>query len=313
MSSLLKSHVQTTPYDELGTLVENRRIIDLNNCQLNLFETHQSATKVELQFDDLVLTSMLRGKKVMHLPQKDSFDYIPGESVIVQPSEKMVIDFPDAKKEDPTQCLALAISKEKINQTLDYLNERFPREPELNVWGVNNNFFHLHNNPSLTSAIDRMIQISIYEKSTTKDMFADLTLQELLLRLMQTQARTLIEKQSKTIASYNRFAFVSEYIQMHINEKIDVERLADKACMSTPHFYRKFKEYFGVTPIEYIQQVKINKAKELLVDFNATVNSVSYALGYQNMNHFIRIFKQFEGETPKKYQMRQLKNRLNFK
>jgi AraC-like DNA-binding protein len=248
-----------------------------------------------------------------NFPKKESFDYIPGESVIVQPSEKMIIDFPEAKKEDPTQCLALAISKEKINQTLDYLNERFPREQELNGWGVNNNFFHLHNNPSLTSVIDRMVQISIYEKSTTKDMFADLTLQELLLRLMQTQARSFIEKQSKTLASYNRFAFVSEYIQMHINEKIDVERLADKACMSTPHFYRKFKEYFGLTPIEYIQQVKINKAKELLVDFNATVNSVSYALGYQNMNHFIRIFKQLEGVTPKKYQLHQIKSNLNFK
>ena len=53
MSSLLKTHIQTTPYDKLGTLVENRRIIDLNNCQLNLFETHQTATKVELQFDAL--------------------------------------------------------------------------------------------------------------------------------------------------------------------------------------------------------------------------------------------------------------------
>lgn len=93
----------------LFTLVENRSVYTMDACELNVFETHQRAKEVNLQFGDWVLTSMLRGKKVMHLAGRPGFDYLPGESVIVPPHELMKIDFPEAGKETPTQCLALAI------------------------------------------------------------------------------------------------------------------------------------------------------------------------------------------------------------
>ena len=315
MKSSLKTHIEPTSIDRLSTLVENRQTFDMKSCQLNLFETHQKAVQVELLFDDLVLTSMIKGKKVMHLPNKGPFDYLPGESVVIQPSEKMVIDFPEAQESNPTQCLALAISKQKIQQTVDLLNERLPRESDLQPWKVSNRYFHLNNNPALSNAIDRIVQIGIYEHTNTKDMFADITVQEVLLRLMQTQARTLIEKQSKQLASSHRFAFVDQYIKNHIHDKIDIDQLADKACMSRPNFFRRFKEYFGVTPVEYIQQEKIKTAKEYLSRPETTVSEVALLLGYQNMNHFIRMFKHFEGLTPKQFQIqnRQIWLRMNWR
>ena len=86
----------------LKTLVENRTTYSHNQFELNVFETHLMAHQVELEFNDFVLTSMFRGKKVMHL-DKGSFDYLPGESVVIAPGEKMVIDFPEACPDNPTQ------------------------------------------------------------------------------------------------------------------------------------------------------------------------------------------------------------------
>ena len=102
------------PKDErsLFTLVENRTAYSFDMCELNLFETHQSAENVNLVFNHFVLTSMLSGKKVMKLPKRQAFDYLPGESVILPPGELMNIDFPDAKRQSPTQCIALTISDE---------------------------------------------------------------------------------------------------------------------------------------------------------------------------------------------------------
>lgn len=303
MNAQLLTSIPTTPESRLKNLVENRTSIDLSHCQLNVFETHIAAEKVDLVFDDFVITSMLKGKKVMHLPGKSSFDYYPGESVVVQPGEKMTIDFPNATAMDPTQCIALAISKDEIQSTLNFLNERFPREKETIDWKLDQNYFHLSNNVDLADILNRMMKIGVYDQSKEKDLLTDLTLRELLIRLMQTQARSIFDSQFYQLSTNNRFAHVIRYIKENITEKIDIDSLCEKACMSRPNFFRKFKETFGITPAEFVFEEKMKLAKQKLSSSEFTVSEICYMLGFQNLNHFIRAFKLKQGITPKQFQM----------
>ncbi len=286
----------------LMTLVENRSAYTLENCELNVFETHQAARQVNLVFSDLVLTSMLRGKKVMHLFGKQGFDYLPGESVIVPPQEVMKIDFPEADRDNPTQCIALAISQEQIQTTVGLLNERFPKVERNAQWKIDREAFHLVNNKELADIINRFIRISINDKTAEKDLIAGLALRELLIRLMQTQARQLFESNYKSMASSNRFAHIIQYIKENIREKVDVENLSDKACMSRASFFRKFKEEFGYTPADYILRERIRLAKEYLCNPVNSVTQTCYMAGFQNLNYFIRAFKKEVGTTPKVFQ-----------
>ena len=105
----------------LETLVENRTVYTLRHSELNIFETYKQAEKVELQFNEPILASMLRGKKIMHLRDKPGFGFYPGESIILPSNELMHIDFPEATEQNPTQCLALRMSKEKIFRLLRWL------------------------------------------------------------------------------------------------------------------------------------------------------------------------------------------------
>tara|TARA_R110002020_G_scaffold275057_1_gene490306 strand:- start:18 stop:941 length:924 start_codon:yes stop_codon:yes gene_type:complete len=287
---------------DLKTLVENRTTYTLDNCELNIFETHQQADDVNLVFGDLVLTTMLKGKKVMHLFDRPGFDYLPGESVIVPPNELMKIDFPEAQLDNPTQCIALSISKEMIEATFNLLNEKFPNKMIEKDWGLDLSHFHLINTQDLSEIINRFIRIGVKDGSKEKDLIASLALKELLIRLSQTQARDMMEKTYKELASGNRMAHVIEYIKKNIREIISLDDLASQACMSKAHFIRTFKQDLGLTPMEFVLHKRLELAKQYLKSGGFQVQEVCYMSGFRNITYFIRAFKQEFGLTPKVFQ-----------
>ena len=293
--------VNLSASETLQTLVENRTSYTLERCELNVFETYTESYKVPLTFNDFVITSMLRGKKVMHLFDKKGFDYFPGQTVIVPPAVTMEIDFPEASDLNPTQCIALAIDQEQIQKTISYLNEFFPKEGSNEKWLLNYDEYHFYNNEEIAYLINKVIRICS-ERTKEKDVLADLTLKELLVRIMQTQNLKTISDEGYNL-NQNPLAFVLNYIKSNLNEKISINSLSDKACMSKATFYRLFKRELGISPNDFILAEKINKAKTLLTQPGAKVASISYELGFNDANYFIRAFKKIVGITPGTYQM----------
>lgn len=285
----------------LKTLVENRTVYTLNHCELNIFETYESSQLVPLKFNDFVVTSMLRGKKVMHLFDDPGFDYLPGETVVIPSNVEMKIDFPEASRENPTQCLALAIDKTKITDTLNFLNERYPKEGSDTYWQLNYQNYFFYNNVDLATTINKLIKECI-STSITKDALADLTLQELLIRIIQTQTAKSVSE-GISIQSNNPIFEVTEFIKLNLKENLNLKNLSEKACMSTTSFYRFFKRELGMSPIEYVLHEKIKHAKKLLRNPGIQINEVCYLSGFEDANYFIRLFKKHEGITPKQYQL----------
>jgi AraC-like DNA-binding protein len=244
---------------------------------------------------------MLRGKKIMHLFDEPQFEYLPGETVIVPSNVEMKIDFPEATKENPTQCIALAIDNKIITDTLDFLNEKYPKEGKSNLWKLDHENYFFYNNVELAGTINKLIKECMGD-SITKDAIADLTLQELIIRIIQTQTAKRFEDE-KFIDSSSPISPSIDFIKKNIRESISLKDLSDKACMSTTSFYRYFKRELGMSPIEYILNEKIKHAKKLLSNPNIHVNEVSYASGFEDCNYFIRLFKKYEGVTPKQYQL----------
>ncbi|WP_235324558.1 AraC family transcriptional regulator [Pedobacter lusitanus] len=285
----------------LQTLIENRTAYTLERCELNIFETYSESYKVPLTFNDFVITSMLRGKKVMHLFDEIGFDYLPGETVIIPPSQTMQIDFPEASGQTPAQCIALAIDNDQIKQTIRYLNEYFPKAATGQQWSLNFDEYHFYNNEEIAFLINKIIRICA-EGSKEKDVLADLTLKELLVRIMQTQNLKIIDK---TGADMNRnpLAYVIGYIKANLSEKISINSLSSKACMSKATFYRLFKRELGISPNDFILTEKIKRAKQMLARPGSKISAISYDLGFSDANYFIRVFKKLEGITPGSYQM----------
>jgi AraC family transcriptional regulator len=289
---------------KLEEMVENRTAYSLAMAELNIYETHTQATNVELSFDAPVLASMVQGKKIMHLHGTPAFDFYPGESVIVPGHSVMHIDFPEATEQNPTQCLALALSEEKLHQLTDRLNDQVPLIDSPTGWQFTPDNLYFTNDEAINQLLNRLIFVCA-EGNSARDYFAELILQELTIRLMQTRARRIMLANPAVFANQNRLAYAVQYLREHLHENISVATLAEKACMSEPHFYRCFRQQFGFSPVEYINRERIQKATHLLINTERTLTEIAFDCGFNHVNYFLKIFRRQIGVTPTEFRERQ--------
>jgi AraC family transcriptional regulator len=94
---------------------------------------------------------------------------------------------------------------------------------------------------------------------------------------------------------------VTQHIEDHVGEQISLGALAELARLSQAHFCRAFKQSFGVPPHEYHVQRRIEKAKALLAERNASVTDVGFALGYSHTSSFSVAFRKITGRSPREF------------
>lgn len=91
---------------------------------------------------------------------------------------------------------------------------------------------------------------------------------------------------------------VLDYIEHHFKEQITVSQLAKLCYFSNYHFMRFFKKHMNMTCIEYINNVRLEKAVEMFEHGNTSIMDVSMSVGYNNLSYFHRAFKKKYGITP---------------
>ncbi len=94
---------------------------------------------------------------------------------------------------------------------------------------------------------------------------------------------------------------VMEFINLHIEEQIYIEELANLSGLSVTHLKKKFRQQIGISPREYINLRKVEQAKEMLKNASGSVTEIAYTLQFGSSNYFASVFKQFAGCSPSEY------------
>ena len=94
---------------------------------------------------------------------------------------------------------------------------------------------------------------------------------------------------------------VEAYVEDHLAEAIRLQDLADAAGLSPFHFNRAFKRSLGLTPVGYVQDRRIARAKTLLKAPRTQVIEVAAAVGYQDPTHFAALFRRHTGMSPSRF------------
>lgn len=92
-----------------------------------------------------------------------------------------------------------------------------------------------------------------------------------------------------------------EYIDDNIQENITLDKISFVCNLSQCYFSKLFKKETGLNFVAYLNEKKVIKAKQLLVNTDKPINNIAIDLGFEDCGYFIRIFKKIEGMTPKKY------------
>jgi transcriptional regulator GlxA family with amidase domain len=71
--------------------------------------------------------------------------------------------------------------------------------------------------------------------------------------------------------------------------------------MSPAHFARTFKTSFGIAPYRFVMRERIDGARDMLKSTKMSSSQVAMALGFASQSHFVKVFRQFTGVTPKQY------------
>ncbi len=105
---------------------------------------------------------------------------------------------------------------------------------------------------------------------------------------------------------------ITEYIDQHFTEKLTLDSLASICHGSPYHMHRTFKKIKGITPVEYIQQVRVHAAKKYLIQTNKTIGDIAIRVGMTNAPYFITLFKKKTGLTPAQFrQMSKTEEKYN--
>lgn len=87
-------------------------------------------------------------------------------------------------------------------------------------------------------------------------------------------------------------------MRQNIEMEFNMEELARQHHVGYSYFRKMFKKYTGVSPAQYHLQLRIIRAKELLVSTDKTITEIAYQLGFQNIYHFSMLFKKKTGQSP---------------
>lgn len=100
---------------------------------------------------------------------------------------------------------------------------------------------------------------------------------------------------------------VMKVMEKHISEpEFNVEQLSVEVGISRAHLHRKMKDATGITPSDFIRNIRLKRASQLLRKPDIEITQIAYMVGYNSQPHFSTVFKKFTGYTPSEYRSRYL-------
>ncbi len=237
------------------------------------------------------LCTILQGTKQVHINHSEQFLYRKEQCVLLPPHSTVFMSMSEY-----TQALVYEFSDSIVQEVsarvCDNLEFDAPNDLDYRHFRVERLQDRIH-------SLHARVQDILHSGDQNVDFLLDLTCQEMVYELLKRQG-------CHEILSHHRNHPINQAIRImkaSQGRAISVSELAEETSMSLSNFSQKFKMVTNQTPKEYLTKLRLQQSKLYLNELSVTDTALE--LGYENISHFIRLFKKEFGITPKQFKLMQ--------
>lgn len=189
--------------------------------------------------------------------------------------------------------------------TEELVRELFPGDPlaqgeALRALNSRADLFPVEDQPEFASTVRKILREARQKKPYQRETMQRLT-QICLLELLRIQREHIDDRPHlplPDLASLNQILPALRHIDEHYAAPIRASELASRCGLSEPHFRRVFEDHINMTPMDYLNLIRIQKACKLLRKTDASMEIIAVDCGFPSVSTFTRNFRKFLGTTP---------------
>lgn len=273
--------------DELSKISTN--VINSNYLNLCLYETRKNDEFYEVLFNDYALVFINDGYKIIHTKEND-FTINKNEILFFTKGSYLIKDCVENNYYNSIIiCFKESILIELIYKYKALLNSNF---------ASNEHIFKLNSNKLLSSIFTSFLPCFSYK---TNEDILKLKFEELFLALLYSKNNQSFLSFLKTIITNFKLSLyqIFSYCEQDFQSVNDMAKISN---MSLTTFSKNFKQSFGISPKEWLDNKKFEKAKFLLEFSNKNITEICLEVGFNSPAWFISRYKKRYNKTPKQFQ-----------
>ncbi|WP_299465648.1 helix-turn-helix domain-containing protein [uncultured Microscilla sp.] len=268
----------------------NQRIRSQVGIELILYKSKQETEKASVQVNSNLLVLLLQGSKEVYAPQ---------QRIVLQAGEGFFI-----RQGNYLMSEKFAQAPQHYSSLMVFFNDDIAQQLSAPLLG--------HSSPTASTSLSvfRLAtsdHTQAFSHSLTNyfgtdlppnfDAMLKIKLQELFWILSQGAKGTTFKTFLKSLQN-DQATSLTQLMEQHYREPMPLEQLAFLGGYSLSTFKRKFKDVFQQSPARWIQNRRLQEARFLLTNTQKNITEIGYEVGFENISHFIQIFKTHFGTTP---------------
>jgi AraC-like DNA-binding protein len=298
MSALRAPSRERRELNEVRSLVASRAPAEgyTSHHSVCVYRFAGAATLVKSPTFGVTLGVVLHGKKIIRIG-KHRWEVDRDRAVVITRDVEIESITSQESAEVPYLGVSISFSPEMVARALLTLAEAGGEHPSESVPA-----FVTEAEPAVLDALGRLIVAS--DDPLERRVLVPLVKEEILFRLLRSDAAAAVRAAVGREPDSVRILESMQYIRERSERSFSVAELARRVGMSPSHFAHRFRAVARISPMRYVREVRLERARSMLTSPGARAGEVAGRVGFASESHFTREFKRRFGEPPSHFQRR---------